>query len=332
MQFDYIAFTFVHATGVAGAVILTFLYLLAGFALLLGGGEFLVRGAAAIALRFGLSHLVVGIIIVGFGTSVPELVASVQAALAGAPGIAMGNVVGSNTANILLIMGAGAVIYPVLVSKAAVYRDGFVMVAAAALLLLMVWSGTLTTLGGLIFVGLLVAYIAYLLYSDSKSNADDDGDDDDLPEPAKTIWIDLAFVAGGIAAVVLGGKLLVDNAIDVAKTFEISDEVIGLTLVAIGTSLPELATTVMAALRKHSDIALGNVLGSNIYNILGIAGITALIKPIPVTQHMINVDIPVMIGVSLLLFLLAAVVGRFGKRVGFGFLAAYAGYVYILLS
>ncbi len=316
----------------AGAVILSFLYLLAGFVLLLGGGELLVRGAAALALRFGLSHLVVGIVIVGFGTSVPELVASVQAALAGAPGIAMGNVVGSNTANILLIMGTGAVIYPVLVSRAAVWRDGLVMLGAAVLLLVMVWSGTLTTLGGLIFVGLLVSYIVFLLYSDSRSNADGDGDDDDLPAPAKTIWIDLAFVAGGVAAVVLGGKLLVDNAIEVAKAFEISDEAIGLTLVAIGTSLPELATTVMAALRKHSDIALGNVLGSNIYNILGIAGITALIKPIPVTDHMISVDIPLMIGVSLLLFALAAGIGRIGRTVGFGFLAAYVGYVYVLLA
>jgi cation:H+ antiporter len=131
---------------------------------------------------------------------------------------------------------------------------------------------------------------------------------------------------------VLGGKLLVDNAIEVAKAFEISDEAIGLTLVAIGTSLPELATTVMAALRKHSDIALGNVLGSNIYNILGIAGITALIKPIPVTDHMISVDIPLMIGVSLLLFALAAGIGRIGRTVGFGFLAAYVGYVYVLLA
>jgi cation:H+ antiporter len=316
-------------------LLITTLSLLAGFILLLGGGEYLVRGAGALALRFGLSHLVVGIVIVGFGTSVPELVASVQAAMAGAPGIAMGNVVGSNIANILLILGAGAIIYPVIVSKHAVYRDGVTMVATAALLLIAVWSGQLSFSGGLLFVILLASYLTYLIYSDRKQNAgakEDDEDDVDLPVPSKSIWLDLLMVAGGILAVVGGGKLLVDNAIVLAKTFNVSDEVIGLTLVSIGTSLPELATSVMAAIRKHSDIALGNVLGSNVYNILGIAGITALIKPIPVTDHMVQIDIPLMIGVSLILFFLAVVVKRFGKRVGYAFLAAYAGYIYLLVA
>ncbi|MDX1716756.1 MAG: calcium/sodium antiporter [Anderseniella sp.] len=314
---------------------ITTLSLLAGFILLLGGGEYLVRGAGALALRFGLSHLVVGIVIVGFGTSVPELVASVQAAMAGAPGIAMGNVVGSNIANILLILGAGAIIYPVIVSKHAVYRDGVTMVATAALLLIAVWGGVLSFSGGLLFVILLATYLTYLIYSDRKQNGgakEDDEDDDDLPVPSKSVWFDLVMVAGGILAVVGGGKLLVDNAIVLAKTFNVSDEVIGLTLVSVGTSLPELATSVMAAIRKHSDIALGNVLGSNVYNILGIAGITALIKPIPVTQHMVQIDIPLMIGVSLILFFLAVVVKRFGKRVGYAFLAAYIGYIYLLVA
>lgn len=314
-------------------MIFTILSLLAGFVLLLGGGEYLVRGAGALALRFGLSHLVVGIIIVGFGTSVPELVASIQAALSGAPGIAMGNVVGSNTANILLILGVGAIIYPVIVSGAAIYRDGVTMVATAALLLFAVWGGQLSTLAGLLFVLLLAAYLVYLIYSDRKANGEAaaDEDDDDLPKPSKSIWLDIAMVAGGTAAVVAGGKLLVDGAISVAQAFDVSDEVIGLTLVAIGTSLPELATSIMAALRKHSDIALGNVLGSNVYNILGIAGITALIKPIPVSAHMVKVDIPVMIAVSVALFVLAVVVKRFGKRVGYAFLAGYAAYIYALV-
>ncbi len=315
-------------------MIFTILSLLAGFVLLLGGGEYLVRGAGALALRFGLSHLVVGIIIVGFGTSVPELVASIQAALSGAPGIAMGNVVGSNTANILLILGVGAIIYPVIVSGAAIYRDGVTMVATAALLLFAVWGGQLSTLAGLLFVLLLAAYLVYLIYSDRKANGEAaaDEDDDDLPKPSKSIWLDIAMVAGGTAAVVAGGKLLVDGAISVAQAFDVSDEVIGLTLVAIGTSLPELATSIMAALRKHSDIALGNVLGSNVYNILGIAGITALIKPLPVSAHMVKVDIPVMIAVSVALFVLAVVVRRFGKRVGYAFLAGYAVYIYALVA
>jgi cation:H+ antiporter len=314
-------------------VIITILSLLAGFVLLLGGGEYLVRGAGALALRFGLSHLVVGIIIVGFGTSVPELVASIQAALAGAPGIAMGNVVGSNIANILLILGVGAIIYPVVVSGAAIYRDGLTMVATAALLLIAVWGGQLSTLAGLFFVLLLAAYLVYLIYSDRKANgqAAVDEDDDELPKPSKSVWLDIGMVVGGIIAVVAGGKLLVDGAIVTAQAFNVSDEVIGLTLVAIGTSLPELATSIMAALRKHSDIALGNVLGSNVYNILGIGGITALIQPIPVSSHMVNVDIPVMIAVSLALFLLAVLMRRFARGVGFAFLAGYAVYVYVLI-
>jgi len=310
---------------------MTFFGLLAGFVLLLAGGELLVRGAAALALRFGLSNLVVGIIIVGFGTSVPELVASIQAALAGAPGIAMGNIVGSNIANILLILGVGAVIYPIVCSKAAVFRDGFFMVVTAALLAVACYSGVLSMKWGLIFIAILIFYMGYLLYSDRKNNGNVAAEIEDLPQPAKTIWLDIFFVAGGTIAVVLGGKLLVDNAIIVAKSFHVSDEVVGLTLVAIGTSLPELATSIIAAMRKHSDIALGNVLGSNIYNILGIAGITALISPIPVSDEMLKVDIPVMIGVSLVLFFLAVVVKRFGKRVGFAFLAGYAAFIYTVV-
>ncbi|NNJ77586.1 MAG: calcium/sodium antiporter [Anderseniella sp.] len=310
-----------------------FLGLLAGFVLLLAGGEFLVRGAAALALRLGLSNLVVGIIIVGFGTSVPELVASIQAALAGAPGIAMGNVVGSNIANILLILGVGAVIYPIVCSDAAIFRDGFFMIFTAALLGVACYSGVLSLTWGLIFIAILVTYMGFLLYSDRRNNGKKAaGPDDDLPTPSKSIWLDILFVACGTAAVLFGGKLLVDNAIIVAKSFEVSDEVVGLTLVAIGTSLPELATSIIAAMRKHSDIALGNVLGSNIYNVLGIAGITAVISPIPVSDEMLKVDIPVMIGVSLLLFFLAVVVKRFGKRVGFAFLAGYVAFIYAVVA
>jgi len=311
---------------------MTYLGLLAGFVLLLAGGEFLVRGAAALALRLGLSHLVVGIVIVGFGTSVPELVASIQAALAGAPGIAMGNVVGSNIANILLILGVGAIIYPILCSQAAVFRDGLVMVLAAVLLGVACYPGVLSQQWGLVFIALLIGYLGYLLYSDRRNNGKEAAPQDDVPQASSSIWLDILLVVGGTVAVVLGGKLLVDNAIIVAKSFEVSDEVGGLTLVAIGTSLPELATSIIAAVRKHSDIALGNVLGSNIYNILGIAGITAVISPIPVSEEMLKVNIAVMIGASLVLAFIALVVKRFGKRVGFAFLAGYAAFIYTAVA
>ncbi len=307
---------------------MSYMGLMAGFILLLAGGELLVRGAAAVALRFGLSHLVVGIIIVGFGTSVPELVASIQAALAGAPGIAIGNVVGSNVANILLILGAGAAIYPIVCSREAVFRDGIMVVATAGLLGVACFSGVLSRAWGFIFVALLLAYMGYLLFAERNGSNVPNEDDDNLPEPSKTVWLDILFVAGGTAAVILGAKLLVDNAIVIAKALEVSDEVIGLTLVALGTSLPELATSIIAAVRRHSEIALGNVLGSNIYNILGIAGATAIIAPIPVSANMLQIDIPIMIVVSLLLLILAAFAKRFGKRVGFAFLAGYGAFIY----
>jgi cation:H+ antiporter len=305
--------------------------LIAGLVLLLGGGECLVRGAGSVALRFGLSQLVVGIVIVGLGTSVPELVASIQAALAGAPGLAMGNVVGSNVANILLILGVGAVVYPVICSSEAVYRDGVTMVATATLLGIAVIGGVLNLAAGLLFVLLLFSYVGYLLYSDRRKNGStvvSSEMEEAVSEPSGSVWLDVVLVVGGIAGVVLGGKLLVTGAISVARELNISDEAIGLTLVAIGTSLPELVTSVIAALRKHTDIALGNVLGSNVYNILGIAGITAIIKPIPVSDHMLYVEIPVMIAVSIILFLLAVLVRRFGRRVGFAFLAGYGAFIY----
>ena len=233
---------------------------------------------------------------------------------------------------VLAILGVASVIRPSnpTPAKKLTYECGVDPVGSG-------WSQTYVRyyIFGLLFVILLATYLTYLIYSDRKQNGGakaDNEDDDDLPVPSKSVWLDLLMVAGGILAVVGGGELLVDNAIVLAKTFNVSDEVIGLTLVSVGTSLPELATSVMAAIRKHSDIALGNVLGSNVYNILGIAGITALIKPIPVTDHMVQIDIPVMIGVSLILFFLAVVVKRFGKRVGYAFLAAYIGYIYLLVA
>ena len=308
-----------------------FFQLLAGFALLLGGGELLIRGAAALALRFGLSHLVVGIVIVGFGTSAPELVASVQAALAGAPGIAIGNVVGSNVANILLILGAGAVIYPVMCSPSAIYRDGLVVMLVAVLLGFAAWTGMITRLWGVAFVGLLIAYLAYLILQDRRKENWRADEEPDIPAAAGSAWLEILMTAGGVFAVVFGGKLLVSGAVDVARSFNVSDEVVGLTLVAIGTSLPELATSVMAALRKHSDIALGNVLGSNVYNVLGIAGITAVISPIPVSSHMISQDIPVMIAITLGLFVLLILRRSIGRLAGLLFLAGYAVFVAVLV-
>jgi cation:H+ antiporter len=263
----------------------TALLLIGGLALLVVGGDLLVRGAVAIATRLGISPLVIGLTLIGFGTSTPELVTSVQASLAGAPGIALGNIVGSNIANLLLIVGISALVTPIAVQSKALKRDGAAMVAVTLAFVLLApivpfgrWLGT-----G--FVAVLAAYIVHAFRQESASSADHGAvfdkaeaaqELDPALRPAPTAaaggWIAPVLVTlGGLALVIIGGRLLVDGAVALARAFAISETVIGLTVVAIGTSTPELATSVVAALRRHADVAFGNVVGSNIYNILGIA-------------------------------------------------------------
>ncbi|SME91461.1 cation:H+ antiporter [Tistlia consotensis] len=313
-----------------------YLELLIGFALLLAGGEFLVRGAVAVARRLEVSPLLVGIILVGFGTSLPELVASVKAALAGAPGIAIGNVVGSNICNILLILGATAVIYPVACPRGALLRDGSMVVAASVLVIALCYSGWLDRSEGLILVVLVVVYAvgSYLIDRRSQNAARTIHEAEvELVEPlAGSLWTGLAVTAGGIAAVILGAELLVDAAIELAEAFGVDDTVVGLTVVALGTSLPELATGLVAAFRKQSDIALGNVLGSNTFNLLGILGTTALIKPIPIPASLLGFDLWAMLGATLLLFVAAVTGWRINRQEGVLFLALYVGYIVILVS
>jgi len=307
------------------------LELLAGLALLVAGGEGLVRGSVAVATRLGVSPLIIGLTLVGFGTSTPELVASIQAALIGAPGIAVGNVVGSNIANVLLVLGAAAVIMPVAASREALRRDGTVMILATALMIGVVLYGTLGRWVGLALVSVLAIYTIGSFVKDMRA---DNGVDPaaELPGWPRGLPAALVLAVAGIAGVVIGADLLVDSAVTIAAVMGLSEATIGLTVVAVGTSLPELVTSVVAAIRRHGDVALGNVVGSNIFNILGIAGVTAMVVPIPIPPEIARLDVWVMAAAAVLLVVFGATNRGIGRIEGVFLLLAFAVYIGVQFS
>jgi cation:H+ antiporter len=308
----------------------------AGLVLLVVGAEFLVRGSVSLARRLGVSSLLIGLTLVGFGTSTPELVASVTAALRGSPGIAVGNVVGSNICNVLLILGVCALIYPLATTRSAFVRDGPVLLAVSGFLVAAAWSGSLSRPLGAVFVVLLGGYIAYTYWTERR--AADAGaalhSAEALQVPTlKLTWpVAAGMAAGGIGVLVAGAALLVDGAIQVARDYGVSETIIGLTVVAIGTSLPELATSAVAAARREADVAIGNVVGSNIYNVLGILGVTALIRPIDVPAEIWAVDIWVMLAAAVVLVVFALSGLRINRWEGGLLLAGYVAYVAYLSS
>lgn len=281
--------------------------LLGGLVALLVGGELLVRGAVRVAEAARISPLVIGLTLVGFGTSTPELVASLQAGLRGAPGVAVGNIVGSNLSNILLILGVSAVIAPIHVRSAELRRDGGAMVAAAVAFAVLGLAWTLDRAAGVGLILALVAYLAWIFVRERGRSAGlPPAGVATTPGPGRgEIAIAVALAVAGLALVILGGGWFVDGAIALARVVGLSEAVIGLTVVAIGTSLPELVTSVSAAIRRQSDLAWGNVVGSNIYNVLGIGGVTALVAPGPVPASIATFDAPLLVGVSLLAVALA---------------------------
>lgn len=304
------------------------LLIVGGLLGLVFGGDLLVRGAVDLARRIGLSPLVIGLTLVGFGTSTPELVTSLQAAFVGSPGIAVGNVVGSNIANILLILGVAALLAPVVIDKAAFRRDGAVLVLSTLMCLGAALFGRFTPAIGAVFVLTLIAYLIFTITQERQAGAarTDVVVNDESQIQAGSVWKDLAFVAAGLALTILGARFLVFGAIDVAKAFNVSEAVIGLTIVAVGTSLPELVTTIAAARRGQSDIAFGNIVGSNIFNVLFILGATALVHPIAVPASIAAFDIWIMTGVTALLLLVAMSNWRINRVEGGVLLGAYVAY------
>ncbi|MEO1019956.1 MAG: calcium/sodium antiporter [Pseudomonadota bacterium] len=301
-----------------------FAMLAGGFIGLVLGGELLIRGAVGIARRLGVSPLVIGITLVGFGTSAPELVTCIQAALVGAPGLALGNVVGSNTANILLILGLAAIVRPVHASPEAFRRDGSALVVASLLCLGVMMLGIFDRIAGAFFVLALAAYlIATYLHDRQNSNSNAETAD----ETGQSFVLLGALVVGGLILTIAGARLLVEGAIDLAQALGVSETIIGLTIVAIGTSLPEVVTSVVAAWRGHSDVAFGNVVGSCIYNLLGILGITAMVKPIPVPIEIAHFDIWVMLAATAALVVATMTGWRVTRLEGMALLGGYIAYL-----
>lgn len=322
----------------------SYFLLAGGLTLLIIGGELLVRGAATTAARLGMSPLLIGLTLVGFGTSTPELVTSVEASLMGSPGVAFGNIVGSNIANILLILGAAAMLAPIAVGRQALVRDGTIVVLTG---IAFVAIGALLPFDRLVGATLIAGLVLYLYYAYRQETAAPAGEhsaaydkreahDEVLPgaiEPGSAsgrAWAPVLVALAGLGIVVLGGKLLVEGAVGIARAASISETVIGLTIVAIGTSLPELVTSIVAALRRHSDVAIGNILGSNVFNILGVGGVTALIAPTVVPSEIVRFDGPVMIAVSVAFLIIARTGYRISRLEGVALLASYALYLYAI--
>lgn len=306
-----------------GALRVDYLFIFLGLLGLFLGGEALVRGSVGIARRMSISPLLIGLTVVGFGTSTPELLVSVDAAWRGVPDIALGNVIGSNIANILLIVGLSAVIWPIKVMGDTLRRDTAVMMAAALAMVPLFAMGHLGRLAGIILVAGLAGYLIWA-YRQPGAAAPDEIDQ---PAPA-SVAISGLWVVGGLIALMLGARFLVDGSVSIARGYGISEAFIGLTIVAIGTSLPELATSLIAALRRQSEIAIGNIVGSNIFNILGILGLTAVITPVPVAPRFLAFDLPILIAVSLVLTMLLVTRPVIGRMVGVAMLLAYAAYVW----
>lgn len=308
-----------------------FLFVVAGLAILVFAGDALVKGAVNLSLRMGIPAVIVGLTVVAFGTSAPELLVSIKAALDGVPALALGNVIGSNTANILLVLGVPALISTVPVARS-LTRDYAVMIAASLLFIALAFATPMVWWHGLILLAGLGAmlwdnYARMSAHRDAQSACDEELEG--VEEGISGLRIALYLLAG-IIGLPAGANLLVTGASNIAMAFGVSEAVIGLTLVAVGTSLPELATTVAAALRREAGVAMGNVIGSNVFNLLGIIGITALIRPLPVPPELLNLDLWVMLGSSLLLGIFVLSGRAINRFAGIAFLGLYAAYMIVL--
>ncbi|UJP65586.1 calcium/sodium antiporter [Mongoliitalea daihaiensis] len=300
--------------------------LILGLAILLYGGKLLVDGASGIASKFGLSPGLIGLTVVAFGTSAPELLVSINAALKGTSDIAIGNVVGSNIANIALVLGVSAILYPIAIMRSVLKLDYLATVVTTVLLILLSWNGIISRLEGIFFVVCLLLLNWYFF----KKLSGVVPDEDEFIAPTN-MWKALFFLLAGIGGLYVGSDLFVDNAVKIAQVYGVSERVIGVTIIAIGTSLPELVTSVIAGLNKKTDIAIGNVLGSNIMNILAILGITSIVQPIPVSDAFLFNDYMWMLGITLLLFPIIRSSMVIKRWEGVVLLGIYATYLYLLV-
>ena len=309
-----------------------FVLIVVGLVILVLGGDSLVRGASALALRFKVPPMLVGMTVVALGTSAPEMVVTVQAALAGKPDIAIGNVVGSNIANVALILGITIIIFPILIKKDSLRWDWVAMMGASLLFFVFAWDGEISRVDGLIFLVALVAFIGFSFYRVRRRRKKEDTPPVETPEKPKRVIYSILFVVIGIVGLIFGARWFLEGAETVARDFGISDRVIAISLVAFGTSVPELAASVIAAFKKEQDISLGNIIGSNLFNILAILGVTSMISPISVAPEIMEDDIYWMLATSFIILPLGIYKLRLGRWQGFLLVASYITFMYILLT
>lgn len=316
--------------------LLTLVLFVLGFGVLIGGAELLVRGASRIAAAAGISPLVIGLTVVSFGTSAPELAVSFQSALGGQGDIALGNVVGSNIFNVLFILGISAIIVPLAVARQLVRLDVPLMIGVSALLLLLGLDGRISTLDGLLLFAGVVAYTVFAIWQSRREQAAGgptaEEESVEAPRGFRGMLASAGLVVVGLGLLALGANWLVGGATALARLFGLSELIIGLTIVAVGTSLPEVAASVIAALRGQRDIAVGNVVGSNLFNILGILGLTSVVAPggVAVPQAALTFDIPVMIAVALAclpIFFTGYTIARWEGWLFLGYYVAYTAYL-----
>ncbi|MGB7440970.1 MAG: calcium/sodium antiporter [Coleofasciculaceae cyanobacterium] len=317
---------------------ITLILFLGGFVLLFFGAEFLVKGASGLAVTVGLSPLVIGLTVVAYGTSAPELSVALISSSAGQSDLAIGNVVGSNISNILLILGCSAVMAPLVVSRQLVRLDIPLMIAISFLLMFMGWDGELGKVDGTILCAGAVAYTIFTVVQSRRETQNSSADNQDNGKSKKSLkqmLIQLALMIIGLVMLVLGSEWLINGAVAIAKIFGMGELIIGLTIVAVGTSLPELATSIIATIRGERDIVVGNAVGSNIFNILLVLGASSLIAPsgIQVSTPALTFDIPVMIAVAIACLPIFFTGYRINRWEGFLFLAYYFAYtLYLILN
>ncbi|MCZ6899423.1 MAG: calcium/sodium antiporter [Bacteroidetes bacterium] len=301
-----------------------------GLFVLILGGDFLVRGASKIALRIHISPLVVGLTIVAFGTSAPELLISVNAALNGSPDIAMGNVIGSNICNLALVLGITAILSDMKVQQTSIKVDWPMAMGSSLLLYFLLFDHTLRWIEGAVFITILVIYIILIIKKSRKETKmirDVEKEMDKSSLPSSNLRKDILFIIAGCAGLYFGAEWFVGAAQELASALGISDRVIGLTVVALGTSLPELVTAIVASLKKETDLALGNLMGSNIFNILSILGITSLITDVHVSEEILNIDMLWMLGLTFAIMPLMVTKGKIERIEGVLLLAVYIIYI-----
>ena len=306
-----------------------YLMAIAGLAILLLTGDLLVRGAVGVACRLGIPPLVIGLTIVAFGTSAPELMICIQAALAGSPGIAIGNVVGSNIANVFLVLGIPAMICPIVCNQPRVLQNALMMLAASFVFTGLAYTGQFGFAEGAFMMALVFAFLWYSARGTRQAGVSDEEllEVDGVSGTPHSLPMALGLILAGLLGLPLGAHLLINGATEIAREFQVGEEVIGLSMVAIGTSLPELATTLVAAFRRHCDVAIGNVIGSNVFNLLAIMGATAMVAPVPVPPGFLALDIWVMVFAACILLPFILRQGRINFPMGVVFLAAYIGYL-----